>query len=159
MGYDLTNSAGGYHQWKVLGWWHLLNLARSYGWNPAGTEPPAEATPLSPWDGNYFRNDGQFVTATDAAALADALERMLSDPKREDVAGQVARRLQWAIADESITSATELSDVITYPIEYVRGLIDPDDVSTVGCWEFDERSDAYLREFIHFARQGTFSIE
>ena len=27
MGYDLTNSAGGYHQWNVRGWLSLLNIA------------------------------------------------------------------------------------------------------------------------------------
>ena len=37
----------------------------------------------SDWSGEYATNDGQRVSANDAAALADACERVLSDPDYE----------------------------------------------------------------------------
>ena len=58
MGYDLTNSSGQTRQWKVLGWWHLLNLALECGWSPRGTESPTQSQ--QGWDGNYFRNEGNW---------------------------------------------------------------------------------------------------
>src|SRR6185437_12885003 len=97
MGYELSNSFGQTHQWKVLGWWHLLNLAREYNWSPRGTESSASSD--DGWDGNYFTNAGQRVTEEDAAELANALERLLADPSREAVAAAVAKRMAGAISD------------------------------------------------------------
>src|SRR5215510_4319042 len=97
MGYDLTNSAGDYHQWKVIGWWHLLNLAVRYGWSPRGTQRSDQNK--SPWDGNYFENAGQEAVAEDATALADALQAMLQDPNRERAAREVADAMGKALAD------------------------------------------------------------
>lgn len=86
-------------------WYGLLGLAQANGWQPRGTLAPAwvdengkgidttrplqEAvvmysayqTPRAPisaddeWPGTYDSNDGQCVTAEDAAALAAALGR------------------------------------------------------------------------------------
>jgi hypothetical protein len=55
-------------------WTFLLETAYYHGWKPAGTVK----TTIDDWNGTYFGNDGQWVTAGDAAALADALERYLN---------------------------------------------------------------------------------
>src|SRR2546423_13839985 len=87
MGMDLCG-AGGYAAWNWQGWRGVLELGHRYGWIPAGTEPPLwdEGGPWDgrPWNGTYFCNDGQRVTAEDAHALADALERALPDIPDED---------------------------------------------------------------------------
>jgi len=67
-----------------FGWCRLLKLAQDYGWVPRGTQPPslwADSPPEQDekWDGTYFSNDSQGVTAEDASNLADALERALPD--------------------------------------------------------------------------------
>jgi hypothetical protein len=56
-----------------LEWGHVLGVAQWYVWRPQGTRHSA-----SVWDGNYRTNDGQVVTATDATALASALDRSLA---------------------------------------------------------------------------------
>ena len=156
MGYDLTSSSGQTHRWKVLGWWHLLNLAREHGWSPRGTEPPGDAAPG--WDGNYFHNEGQWVTADDAAALADALERLLTDPNREAVAASLASRMSQAVAD-STEPSPDPSDVLRYPLAFIRGMLGQFGQNSIGLWQFSPEADQYLREFIEFCRAGPFKIE
>lgn len=70
-------------------WWRAGELARLFGWQPAGTLPPPperlqfwrreiEHDETAPWDpGCYSVDVGQVMTAADAAALAEALERAL----------------------------------------------------------------------------------
>jgi hypothetical protein len=41
MGYDFHNNKGGYFSLNVWAWPTVVELAQMYGWNPAGTEPPA----------------------------------------------------------------------------------------------------------------------
>jgi len=67
-------------------WQRLLDLARSYGWKPAGTRPPdvrdQEGNPAcdwSDWSGSYTVNEYQNVTGEDAKNLAEALELALLD--------------------------------------------------------------------------------
>ena len=77
---------------RLSAWVEILRLAKFAGWEPAGTERPywlrgdvpdeALNACYDGWDGGYLSNDGQFVTATDATALADALERALPDIER-----------------------------------------------------------------------------
>lgn len=57
------------------GWSYLYHLAEDHGWEPAGTvfDPPDLF-----WDGSYFSNDGQVVTAEDAAGMADAITRAMA---------------------------------------------------------------------------------
>lgn len=157
MGYDLINSAGASHQWRAMGWWNLLNLAVEYGWRPRGTRIRSGDTPS--WNGNYFENAGQEVSAEDAASLADAMERMLADVKREDVAKRVTRRMQMTLDDASIPGETLPLDVLTYPIAFVRQMLEQFGQSKVGNWGFDEHSNDYLRQFIDFSRKGAFRIE
>jgi hypothetical protein len=159
MGYDLTNASGDSHQWKSVGWWYLLNLARHFGWKPAGTLPPAAHDEPSAWDGNYFHNDGQRVTAPDAAALADSLEKMLRSPTRVQAAQAVGARMDEILDDQAITPQTPLADVDTYPLDFVRQMFARFKQTSVGHWEFDSKSDEYLSEFIAFCRKGAFEID
>lgn len=71
----------------------LLNIAQNYGWQPMGTRyntdfyvvlypeiPLTEHQKIaSYWQGGYFTNDKQIVTAEDASNLATALEKSLND--------------------------------------------------------------------------------
>jgi len=80
MGYDLSNSAGAYERFTVAGWELALAVAEGYGWQPAGTPPPAtwDEASRGRWDNDYFRNEGQEVSPADAASLAAALERAIA---------------------------------------------------------------------------------
>lgn len=71
-------------------WEKLLTLGMRYGWEPAGTLPSnlvgeegetgqSVCQTAEPWSGTYSTHDLQEVSAEDAAALADALERALSN--------------------------------------------------------------------------------
>ena len=157
MGYDLTNAAGEYHQWKSLGWWHLLNLAKSYGWVPQGTQAPDEMP--DKWDGNYFRNEGQKIAAADASELAVALERLLADSQREATARSVGQRLEAVAGDESIVAGQAFDDVLTYPLDFVREMFRHFGAGSVGTWNFDESSNRYLRQLISFCRKGPLTIQ
>ena len=77
-------------QFNITAWSRLLALAKFYGWKPAGTLSPCKnwdddwqdysSDPYPEgWNGTYFSNDSQVVTAEDAARLADALEKALDD--------------------------------------------------------------------------------
>lgn len=72
MAMDISNGNGEYMRFSHFDWAELLKLAYEYGWQPAETE-------LGGWDGNYTSNDGQLITAEDADAIADALERAFDD--------------------------------------------------------------------------------
>jgi hypothetical protein len=84
--YDLAIQCGDQARFTLIGWIHLLHLARFYGWEPLGTEDPymlgwgtltdVDFQKLSTcWDGNYYQNSGQIVTAADSTMLANALEK------------------------------------------------------------------------------------
>jgi hypothetical protein len=81
MGFDLvSHTDGSYFRWNLIDWPKVLELGRMFGWRPAGTIRYAEdGSPDPGWDGGYVTNDLQVVSAEDAAALADALERALDD--------------------------------------------------------------------------------
>ena len=67
-------------------WQRVLDVARAYGWEPAGTDPPDirdqdddPAYDWSGWSGSYTVNEYQHVTAADAESLAEALALALLD--------------------------------------------------------------------------------
>jgi hypothetical protein len=85
MTYRLLGS-NGTMELKSKTWERMLALARSYGWEPAGTRPPdirdADGNPAcnwSSWSGSYTSSEYQNVTSEDAGAIADALELALFD--------------------------------------------------------------------------------
>jgi hypothetical protein len=159
VGYDLANSSGGYHQWNVLGWWNVLNLARIYGWMPRGTEPPAQPSDLTPWDGNYFRNEGQRVSAEDAAAIADALNRLLDDPNREAAGERLARQMQARLDSLVPSGPVSGTDVLVYPLAFIRDMMQYFGNTQIRSWSFADCDNDYLRQFITFCGAGAFVIE
>jgi hypothetical protein len=66
-------------------WRLVLALGRHYGWRPEGTLPPDPdwfedwCGDDASWDGRYYPPEGQRMTARDARALADALDRAVMD--------------------------------------------------------------------------------
>lgn len=73
MGFDLRGT-GGEFRWNIHRWYALLRLAKQYGWKPEGTSHDDPD-----WNGTYTANNYQVVCASDAANLADAIERALPD--------------------------------------------------------------------------------
>jgi hypothetical protein len=81
MGYDLV-SYNGEELNMGRAWPGMLDLARTYGWEPRGTTQSKEIiagmpNPAAgqPWSGGYLSNDYQTVSDADAFALRDALQR------------------------------------------------------------------------------------
>ena len=71
----LTRRGGRFRQ---KGWAVALNLARQFGWEPAGTRPP-RGVRVADWDASdYTAWAEQQVTEADALALASALGRALA---------------------------------------------------------------------------------
>jgi hypothetical protein len=85
------------------------------------------------WDGNYDTNDGQRVTAEDAAALADALEQALPDVPSHDA---LAHKTKEVGGMRCIPIDADVS-----PLEYFSG-----------------KGRARLTAFIRFCRAGGFEI-
>ena len=84
MDYALKFRAGGFLFYDSRAYHALLTLAERYGWQPAGTtrylwRGKNSYVVNEAWNGEYRGNGGQEVSATDAANLADALERALED--------------------------------------------------------------------------------
>ena len=84
MAIDLSNGNGEDRLFGHPACAELLKLAYEYGWRPLGTvqdgylygENPKEVS----WNGNnYVTNNGQLITAEDASAIADALEKASED--------------------------------------------------------------------------------
>lgn len=69
------------------GWYEVLRLALEHGWEPAGTVLERGQNewfaPICDWQGGYDTNDYQKVTADDARALADAVEKSVKSPAME----------------------------------------------------------------------------
>jgi hypothetical protein len=87
MGYDLYGK-GGYFGCSNQAWYHCLDVACAFGWEPAGTRlpdgpPEAQGNPGADWkwDGKYNSNDWQIVTDDDAKAFAAALDRAIEAEK------------------------------------------------------------------------------
>lgn len=74
MGMDLMGRGGLSINWK--GWHAVLTIAHEFGWQPEGTEQP-DGWSGEVWDGDYFSNDLQYVTDSDARSMATALEKAI----------------------------------------------------------------------------------
>ena len=87
-------------EWKVL-----LQMARDYGWVPAGTEPPEGQDELS-WDRTYITPRGQRVNADDAARFAGAIERAMKDIPN---------------GDQAVTAPSHVASTTVDALSYYRG--------------------------------------
>src|SRR5688572_26314993 len=139
MGFDLSNKSGGYQRFSGAGWGLALTVAEHYGWKAAGTPRPSDWDDADgPWEGEYAIQAGQWVTAEDAAAFAEALERGVA-------AEDFVRVAQRGMDDLN----AELVRAIPSAKNDVKPL--PDDEA--------EQFRGRMKELAKFARQGTFVIE
>jgi hypothetical protein len=145
----LVNDAGASQHFTNHAWILLLLLAERYGWQPAGTLPGDisalfdSGTPAveiaaqcmafeANWDGNYSTNGHQVVTAPDARALAEALNRAL--PYLPDHKSSRIRPHRYV-------PTIELVDANITPHEFFGG---PNKQRVI--------------DFLEFAREGAFRI-
>lgn len=136
-------------------WAKALELARVYGWQPKGTQPPASLDLYglnTDWLGTYLTNDGQIVKAEDANLLAAALEKALDDiadsnPKMKwDAELWVEDLPEWLSPEERAMIEEELED----------GLLDILGVEPLEFFAGDEKR--HLKAFIRFCRLGSFEV-
>ena len=137
-------------------WVKALELARAFGWMAAGTQPPPFFDPYelnADWDGTYFTNDGQIVTAEDACSLAAALERSL--PKILDAAIPTDWNSRFWLEDDlpEWFSPTEMF-IIEESLQ--DGLLDMVGIQPVDFFAGSEKRN--LIDLIRFCRLGRFEI-
>jgi len=140
MGYDLSNASGAYVRFTGSGWDLALSVAEHYGWNPTGALKPAawnEATDGA-WEGDYWLNVGQQVSAGDAAALTTALDRAVCAPDFIEVAIRIVDELHEELAQHEPRWRDDLEPLSRQQAEGFR---------------------QRLIEFAAFTRQGAFIIE
>jgi hypothetical protein len=147
MPFDLCGAQGGL-QLTVHEWVYALELAVENGWDPIGTRPSHDfcdderaciegrCDTAQSWEGCYASNNRQEVTAQDAAALADALERGLLQLPREDLLADQRRPVPGYPQVGMIPAEADIS-----PREWFSG----------------GRGDV-LQDLIVLCRQGSFSI-
>jgi hypothetical protein len=94
--------------WSSLGWGNLLRLALAYGWKWTGACDKRGGEPI-PQIWTYMVNDGQWVRAADARAIADALERAMPDLKRKRWGRRrkLTRWQRWMFTKEGQISVLE----------------------------------------------------
>ena len=99
-------SPTGRHMFTEADWKALLQLARDYGWTPAGTVPPVGRDDLN-WDRTYHPAQGQSLDPVDAERFAAALERALTDIPAQP--------------DQPVNAPSTVSPVGVGALEYYRG--------------------------------------
>ena len=140
-----------------------MNLAALYGWEPEGTSIPRISDDMArdheiskeevkrhnamvdDWAGEYYGNDGQIVSAKDAASMANALEASLDDiPDFEipipgvDKDGRVSiDSAKYKKHREALQAGSRAAYAVNYS---------------------GTKNKKYLRAFIKFLRLGEFSI-
>lgn len=144
MSKDLINEKQSTFYINNRGWRRIFRLAIMFGWEPMGTQKPADWESESEWEGmNYESNDGQIVRAEDAAHFADAIEEaigMLEDEADED-GGSAFSGWEW-----------EMEMVRRFRAAMLYGLKDP------GFIFFDRSWEEKLTELVVFCREGAFAI-
>jgi hypothetical protein len=137
-------------------WGKALELARSYGWRPSGTQPPVIPGFHSLkilWDGTYLTNDGQTVAAADARSLADALARALDHIPDTGAAPQWNPRL-WIEDELPEWLSPEEREIIEDGLEAFAP--DARAMRPLDFFAGDEKQ--YLIGLIRFCRLGSFLI-
>jgi hypothetical protein len=151
MGMDLSGSGGDFHH-SIATWRMVLTLAKDHGWEPAGTEPPeftffredgtvdeeeteAFRKRYEDWEApNYYTNDFQWVTDEDAANIADALERALTQVPDEKTIAMKAATTPCGVRSDVFEHLTPLD------------------------WFSGGDGKAHIRVFINFCQTGAFCI-
>ena len=158
MTYDFRNMQGGSLNLNIVAWHKMFELAKLGGWEPAGTERPlywdspefAPALEHEEWGAGYHTNDFQGVTAEDAAALADALERMLDDIPDVSPPNRMVDYAEVGVSDDAPPQLKALlaelgvlkgPNTLLNPLEFFGG-----------------EGKREVENFIDFCRQGEFVI-
>ncbi len=159
MGFDLTGH-GGEFWWNIFVWPRLLDVAKRYGWKPAGTRLRREDGSIDDsWARGYDSSDFQWVSTEDASALADALERALPDMPDHDALEHKTVPIPEAQARLGPVAAVGDQDVevaVDVPDAGERGL--PLDCEYNPFELFSGENKTHLRKFIAFCRKGGFCI-
>ena len=142
MSMDLKSESGREINPSGSAWSFFLELAEAYGWKSAGTASPQWKwyqfwKRSRAWDGGYASNDGQTVAREDAAAMADALSRVLADPDGDEKQREVNRKL-----DEEVRALAKRRYGITLAASKDDSIAAPTD----------------LQALIEFLRSGSFQI-
>ena len=148
MTIDLYRNEEDYFQFEYFGIWQkLMELARIYGWEPAGTREPPEwegDEDGGPWQGDYDLFAGEWVTVGDAHALIEALERALDDLPDHPMPNR--------IIETEIEEIDRDGDVsISFHIIEANKSLNLFEI-------FGGQYKSELIAFIHFARRGGFHI-
>ena len=117
MPFRIHNATGEIY-FTSAAWQRLLQLATTYGWEPAGTlavEGLFEATnqirkPHSQdnWSGDYSTPTGQLVSAQDTLELTRALARALPDIPDHDTKDPLRDRVGYRLKNEDIARLSTL---------------------------------------------------
>ena len=135
MGVDLYFKQGHLSfQWHY--WQAIFDLALMYGWKPGGTAAPDDFD--GEWNGDYFSNDGQLITADDARNLGHALELSLPDIPRHDAIGHKMKAIK-----------------VDGPLSHIEAL--PDDANPLELFSGPEGRQE-IEQFIALCRSGDFVI-
>jgi hypothetical protein len=121
MGFDLRSTSGEEFWFNNSGWRYLMTFAEAHGFE---------------WPRDSRGEEKDALTADDAAALADAIERGIGQESLSELAKRVSTELTSLLVTPS-----ESPLFSNEPLAFRPDVIDS--------W----------RQFIHFARKGGFSIE
>lgn len=157
MSFELVNQSTEIsRKFSRQSWAKALELARSYGWQPRGTQAPPGMDFFqleAEWNGTYMTNDGQVVKAEDAHSLAAALERALVDIP------EVGRHVDWSPkswADDDLPEWLSPAEKELIEEELQDGLLDI--MGTDPTEYFAGNEKRYLTDFIRFCRLGSFEL-
>jgi len=153
MGMDLCNEKGNRFWFDIFSWRKILVLAKRYGWNLGGTKKnPDWKDSEHFWNGNYLDNEGQIVTVEDALAIADALQLAFCDldnslepekwtePSSEEITNdRLIKMLRQQLGSEDLEA--RVAAACKSPLEFLQG-----------------EAGMNARAFIHFCREGSFTI-
>ena len=144
MGMDLISKSGSTFDLSGDWWCFYLTLAEKCGWTPKGTGKPDHLGEKDEWHGAYDSNDGQIVDEEDAKALAQALERAITDP----AAGSIIERMLDAWWEDMLQAEAELSGLSGQQKKLLR--------TAMARPKF---SIEFTGELIGLCKQGEFRIE
>lgn len=157
MSYELVNVATEIcRKFSRQSWAKVLELARLYGWQPMGTQPPSifDFYELgAEWNGTYLTNDGQVVKAEDARSLAAALESSLD--RIPDVAAPVDWN-SWLWLEDELPEWLSPEERAIIEETLQDGLLDTIAIHPVDFFAGEEKRR--LKELVRFCRLGSFEI-
>jgi len=121
MGFDPRSTSGEEFQFNNLGWRNLITFAEAHGFR---------------WPINAEGDEHEVLDATEAAAIAAAIELGLGHGSDVDTAAKVSEELTKLLVTPSVSPL--------FPTNPIR---------------FDARGVEHWRQFVRFARGGGFSIQ